>query len=226
MHNEQGLRLTHFVLALAVLGVTGLATAPSYGQEPGAPQEAKPEGAATPESWQSGARPQLEIAADVGQMIGFHIAGEAQALTWRYGELGIGGLFSTQFHFWHDPGHLPAGLTLGGTEASVRIAARAGHTLRLDGRRLGLGAHVFGGFLMLQQNFSLEDLDHGLDEKQTLSTPHFEVGISLSMRIRIDDRGGLHLDFSMPLWLSDAPGIPVPWVISGPTIGIGATIYL
>lgn len=176
--------------------------------------------------WPDDSWMRVEAGADVGLQSGGKAVFVAEPTRWKRGSLAVGGLFSVHNHFWHTPGYVPDGLEYRGLDLGFLTAGTVGHVFRFAKRRVGLGLHAYTGVLLRSQHTEVSDQQHDLTLNQDFLKPFSETGMRMEVPVRLSRRIGLNLDMTIPLVISSQPGLPVNWLVSGPTLGLSVAVHL
>lgn len=171
--------------------------------------------------------PRLSMGFAAGIHLGGVLRGEWSAVSWRHGELGIGGLFATHVHFQRDPRAPQPGVTIRGLDTSVNLAPSVVHTFRFARRRVGLGAGVYAGISIRNQHTRIEDEVNDWSRRHDFTAPFADLGTLVHLDVRLGARWGVALDGVVPLYLGpDAVAIPTAWAVTGPYVGLSAMVHL
>jgi hypothetical protein len=189
---------------------------------------AAPPARAEPARWTTGLRPRVDVGAGVGVFYpdrlswGFQIAGEVQLSTWRYGETGVGGLFSVQL--------LPVDLdgladSVSGLDGSIGIAPTFGHTLRFVGRRLAVSTQLFTGLRIRTTRSSAEYRARDISVSHESAGVFWEAGVVAWIGWRFTDHLGVRVGAAMPVILSKHHQLNIIWQYSSRWVGLSGSYY-
>ena len=184
---------------------------------------------AEPARWTTGLRPRVDVGPGVGVFYpsdlswGFQIAGEVQLSTWRYGEAGVGGLFSVQLRPVDLDGLADSVSALDG---SIGVAPTLGHTFRFFGRRLAIAGQVFTGARIRTTRSSAEYRARDIAVSHQSASLFWEVGVAAWIGWRFTDHLGLRVGGALPLLFSHGHAVTTLFQYTPPWIGLCGSYYL
>ena len=171
--------------------------------------------------------PRVDAGIQGGRHLGFHLKGEWQFAQWHHGEAGVGGLFATHVYFQRDPRRPQAGVDIEGADTSVNLAPTVGHTFRFAKRRLSLATLAYLGMSIRNQHTAVVDPAHDFRQRHDTTRLYADLGVLVSVGVRLGRRLGLNLDGVIPLYVGpDGYGFPRQSTVTSPYVGLSLSVYL